>query len=171
MLPMFYFIIFATLAICIASSSAAEPDGWKNADRFVGFRYQLNPHSNSTAVVAIRDKADEKFCFGWIQNATLFNNNNQEETETLVGEMRCRKSAGHEMKSFLTSLSAGEVSFREYEDTLIRLHFSHFKIVSPGRTTCFRNEPHKCLANILPSPKLAHLAYYDELNCLPRFTH
>ena len=155
----FYFIIFAALAMCIASSSAAEPDGWKNADRFVGFRYQLNPHSNFAAVVAIRDKADEHFCFGWIQNATLFHNNNQEETETLVGEMRCRKSAGLEMKSFLTSLSAGDINFREYEDTLIRLHFSHFKIVSPGRTTCFRNEPHKCRNNLYFEQSYSPLRY------------
>jgi len=64
------------------------------------------------------------------------------------------------MKSFLTSISkaipgerkddqangfnAKQIIFRDYPDALIRLHFSHFKIVSPRRNTCFREEPHKC---------------------------
>lgn len=31
-----------------------------------------------------------------------------------------------------------------YEDTKIRLHFSHFKILEDGRDTCFLDPPHKC---------------------------
>lgn len=60
------------------------------------------------------------------------------------------------MKSFLALLSDqtiankqgntqdGGIVFCDYPDTIIRLHFSHFKIVSPERNTCFRDEPHKC---------------------------
>lgn len=63
------------------------------------------------------------------------------------------------MKSFLLSISeavpresnndpadtnAKQITFRDYPDTLIRLHFSHFKIISRQRNTCFRDEPHKC---------------------------
>ena len=36
------------------------------------------------------------------------------------------------------------VNIREYEDTKIKLHFSHFKILDAERTTCFRDEPHQC---------------------------
>ena len=92
---------------------------------------------------------DKLFCFGWVQNNTMTTPVN--EGETLVGEARCRTNAGAEMKAFLSSLAAGEgkkkkkhIVFKDYEDTLIRLHFSHFKIVSPGRNTCFRDEPHQC---------------------------
>lgn len=31
-----------------------------------------------------------------------------------------------------------------YEDTKIRLHFSHFKILPPSRSTCFVDSPHQC---------------------------
>ena len=92
---------------------------------------------------------DKLFCFGWVQNNTMTTPVN--EGETLVGEARCRTNAGNEMKHFLSSLAAEEgkkkkkhIVFKDYEDTLIRLHFSHFKIVSPGRNTCFRDEPHQC---------------------------
>lgn len=87
------------------------------------------------------DKADELFCFGWVQDTT---------GTTTVGEARCKKKEGHELLAFITSLDtadrsgAKQVSLKEYDDTLIRLHFSHFKIVSPRRKTCFREEPHKC---------------------------
>ena len=98
-----------------------------------------------------QDKAAELFCFGWVQNNTMMTPVN--EGETLVGEARCRTNAGSEMKAFLSSLAAGEgkkkkkkhIVFKDYDDTLIRLHFSHFKIVSPGRNTCFRDEPHQCI--------------------------
>ena len=42
------------------------------------------------------------------------------------------------------SINGKQIMFRDYPDTIIRLHFSNFKIVSPGRNTCFRDEPHKC---------------------------
>ena len=34
--------------------------------------------------------------------------------------------------------------FLLYEDTKIKLHFSHFKILEDGRETCFRDAPHQC---------------------------
>ena len=33
---------------------------------------------------------------------------------------------------------------RVYEDTKIKLHFSHFKVLDGKRETCFREEPHCC---------------------------
>lgn len=111
-------------------------------DRFVGFRYKLTPRIQEADVnvkALIRDKADELFCFGWVQ----------ERKDTVVGEARCKKQAGFALQSFLHSLAAadaeeGSIVFRDYPDTKIRLHFSAFKVVSPGRNTCFRDAPHKC---------------------------
>ena len=34
--------------------------------------------------------------------------------------------------------------FLAYEDTKIKLHFSHFKICEDDRETCFREPPHQC---------------------------
>ncbi len=36
------------------------------------------------------------------------------------------------------------VRIKDYEDTKIKLHFSHFKILDKRRITCFRDEPHIC---------------------------
>lgn len=33
---------------------------------------------------------------------------------------------------------------KDYEDTKIKLHFSHFKILDDARITCFRDAPHQC---------------------------
>jgi hypothetical protein len=115
----------------------------------------LNSFVNYLNIIKLNaDKADDMFCFGWVQDSS--------SNGTVVGEVRCKKSSGYEMKSFLLSISDAiseksnedhqvdniintkQITFRDYPDTLIRLHFSHFKIVSPGRNTCFRNEPHKC---------------------------
>ena len=138
----FCLAILASLLLLVVSNDDGI-DGWRRQDRFVGFRYELSTsttHSNEDMKELIRDKADELFCFGWVQNATL-----HYEEETLVGEARCKKSVGEEMTGYLTSLAdAKQIKFREYDDTLIKLHFSLFKIVSPGRSTCFRDEPHKC---------------------------
>ncbi|KAL9182839.1 hypothetical protein ACHAXT_004118 [Thalassiosira profunda] len=97
------------------------PEGWRMTDRFVGFRYQLTPRLQAGNVKAlIRDKADALFCFGWVQDSK----------DTVVGEARYSE--------------AESIVSRDYPDTKIRLHFSAFKVVSPGRNTCFRDAPHKC---------------------------
>ena len=150
----FYLLILTLASIILmhTASGAGVPEGWRQSDRFVGFRYQLSvsTHSKEHVEDIIAGKADQLFCFGWVQNNTMTTHVN--DGETLVGEARCRTNAGSEMKAFLSSLAAGEgkkkkkhIVFKDYEDTLIRLHFSHFKIVSPGRNTCFRDEPHQCL--------------------------
>ena len=147
-------LTLASIILMHTASGAGVPEGWRQSDRFVGFRYMLSVSTHSKeedVTTAIQNKADQLFCFGWIQNNTMTTPIN--EGETLVGEARCQTNAGSEMKAFLSSLAAGEgkkkkkkhIVFKDYEDTLIRLHFSHFKIVSPGRNTCFRDEPHQCL--------------------------
>ena len=155
MLSLFLVLLLASIVLH-KTSGAGVPEGWRQSDRFVGFRYQLSVSTDNKEHVedttaAIQGKADQLFCFGWVQNNTMTTHVN--EGETLVGEARCRTNAGNDLslKSFLSSLAVGEdntkkkhIVFKDYEDTLIRLHFSHFKIVSPGRNTCFRDEPHQC---------------------------
>jgi hypothetical protein len=138
------------LGFAITTFGSGVPGGWKMTDRFMGFRYELFPIRTPSDDVntAIRDKADELFCFGWVQDSPR---------NSIVGEARCSKSAAMEMRLFLSSLAVKEpfltssgtvinetVAFRDYPDTLIRLHFTHFKLLSKWRNTCFRDEPHKC---------------------------
>lgn len=135
-----------------ATGSQGVPNGWSRSDRFLGFRYQLKLLNGAerpavdVIMKRIQRTADRLFCFGWVQSSVV-----SPGIDTLVGEARCKKQAGEEMKSFLLSMAkeddwdAGEnIIFRDYPSTIIRLHFSSFKIVSPGRNTCFRDYPHKC---------------------------
>jgi len=136
---MFAIIVLCALLACTTALGAGVPHPWRLSDRFLGFRYELTPANHHEDVkLSIKDKADDLFCFGWVQDSPY----------SIVGEARCKISAGHELKSFLSSLVDGTdtnlIVFRDYPDTIIRLHFSNFKIVSPGRNTCFRDEPHKC---------------------------
>lgn len=91
--------------------------------------------------VSITARADDLYCFGWTQESPR---------NTIVGEVRCKTAAGREMKSFLASLvdkraqDTDRITILDYPDTIIRLHFSHFKVLSPRRNTCFIDEPHKC---------------------------
>jgi hypothetical protein len=52
------------------------------------------------------------------------------------------------MKLYLVGLknetSIEETIIKEYRDSKIKLHFSHFKILVEDRITCFRNQPHQC---------------------------
>ena len=81
--------------------------------------------------------ADRLFCFGWVQDS--------KEKGTIVGEIRCSRRNGAVAKNFLAGTGGRHrVSIRDYEDTKIKLHFSHFKILGDGRETCFRDEPHQC---------------------------
>lgn len=89
-------------------------------------------------------KADQLACFGWAQNS---------KKGTIVGEVRCSKMNGAVMKIFLagtsdhnlhTGTQVHQISIQVYEDTKIKLHFSHFKILGNERETCFRDEPHQC---------------------------
>lgn len=97
--------------------------------------------------------ADERYCFGWIQESF-------KDVMTLVGEVRCNKESGQDMKKYLelqlqkesrlSSIGVGEnstifrINTKVYPDTKIKLHFSHFKVLDSRRHTCFRDEPHRC---------------------------
>ncbi len=50
----------------------------------------------------------------------------------------------HAENNSKTTNQKNNVIFKDYDDTKIKLHFSHFKILDPGRDTCFRDEPHPC---------------------------
>jgi len=101
--------------------------GWRMIDRFAGFRYETRSRSQKLIV----EKADELGCFGWVQDSVR---------GTFVGEARCAKPRGPVFKEWL-----GEnATIKDYADTKIRLHFSHFKRLPDSRVTCFPDEPHQC---------------------------
>ncbi|CAM9938271.1 unnamed protein product [Heterosigma akashiwo] len=120
---------------------AGQPEGWRMVDRFHGFRYELTGNVQEPGFrQAIQSAAENDFgCFGWVQNT---------DRGTVVGEARCNKRRGPEFQAWLSQGPSGfqveGVTFKDYEDTKIKLHFSHFKILEDTRKTCFRDEPHQC---------------------------
>jgi hypothetical protein len=110
-------------------------------ERFSGFRFSIGGDDGLRGAGVkemIQRKADELFCFGWVQDSKT----------SIVGEARCHKKLGHKMKLYLVGLknetSIEETIIKEYRDSKIKLHFSHFKILVEDRITCFRNQPHQC---------------------------
>lgn len=83
--------------------------------------------------------AEELGCFGWAQNTAR---------NTVVGEARCAKVLAPQMKEWLRAGPPGArvdaLTVKDYENTKIKLHFSHFKILPDDRETCFRDAPHQC---------------------------
>jgi len=121
---------------------AEQPEGWRMVDRFYGFRYEISPSGSSVGgdfkglEQAVQEQADAFACFGWIQ-PTL--------RGSVVGEARCTKDRGVKFQSWLeTKVPGSRFDVLVYEDTKIRLHFSHFKIVDASRDTCFLEAPHAC---------------------------
>eukprot|EP00621_Florenciella_sp_RCC1693_P008662 CAMPEP_0182528628 /NCGR_PEP_ID=MMETSP1323-20130603/4635_1 /TAXON_ID=236787 /ORGANISM="Florenciella parvula, Strain RCC1693" /LENGTH=168 /DNA_ID=CAMNT_0024737763 /DNA_START=32 /DNA_END=538 /DNA_ORIENTATION=+ len=116
------------------------PPGWRMVDRFAGFRYEVMGNVIGVGFrQATSEKATQLGCFGWAQNT---------ERGTVVGEVRCAKSVAPAMKEWLAAgppkSRVDEVTVKDYENTKIKLHFSHFKILPDERQTCFRDPPHQC---------------------------
>lgn len=134
--------------MCIFSSGIGEREdpmkGWRMKDRFDGFRFEVHGQVQDTGLVeAIVDKADDYACFGWVQHAAA---------GRVVGEVRCNKRLGPEFRKWLEhgpwprGADVSRADFHVYEDTKIKLHFSHFKVLPDQRLTCFRTSPHACPA-------------------------
>ena len=124
-------------------NAAEDPmKGWRMKDRFDGFRFEIYGQVQGTGLVeAIVDKADDYACFGWVQHAT---------EGRVVGEGRCNKKRSPEFRQWLEhgpwprGASVSRANFLVYEDTKIKLHFSHFKVLPDQRMTCFSDPPHVC---------------------------
>mmetsp|Transcript_11913 Transcript_11913/g.15585 ORF Transcript_11913/g.15585 Transcript_11913/m.15585 type:complete len:160 (+) Transcript_11913:102-581(+) len=118
----------------------SQPEGWRMIDRFHGFRYEISGNVQGVGFRdATKEAAENLGCFGWVQNTDL---------GTVVGEARCSKKMGPELQAWLKKgpqeAEVTDVHFKDYEDTKIKLHFSHFKILEDERKTCFRDMPHQC---------------------------
>lgn len=115
----------------------AQGVGWRMIDRFYGFRYEIEAAFDRDFGQKVKNYAEEQACFGWIQKAG---------ENTHVGEVRCSKDVGPQFQSWLELEQGKDVktSFKVYEDTKIRLHFSKFTVLSPTRDTCFLDRPHQC---------------------------
>ncbi len=125
-----------TLIVLVSGDTDAHRVWSDKALRYTGFRFEIAVNQEFDFKSLIQSRAEMNFCFGWIQDSPR---------GTLVGEARCKKDAGKKMIEFITALSSDDKSnIRVYEDSLIRLHPSSFKVMPEGRNTCFREEPHKC---------------------------
>lgn len=134
----FYIMMYiALLCLLICYSVVAQPAGWRMIDRFYGFRYEISPKQQDASFMnAVVYQADQFGCFGWIQHT---------ETGNFVGEGRCNKVKGPMFQEWLSKHEiVKDIAVKVYEDTKIRLHFSHFKILDPTRDTCFIDVPHQC---------------------------
>jgi hypothetical protein len=136
--------VVAGLALATCCAAKPVPDGWRMQDRFRGFRFECSGEFDRNEwAVSIRDFADELSGFGWVQLSPA---------GSLVGEFRGTKQTGQWMRQFLeegpgvTNDRRFGCSFLEYEDTKIRFHFSHFKVLDQSRRTCFSEPPHSCTA-------------------------
>ena len=126
-----------------ASVGVAVPPGWRMVDRYAGFRFECYGRFDREAfAIAVRDMADGLSGFGWVQISPA---------GTLVGEYRGSKQSAPHMKKFLREGPADAVNYRaevkDYADTKIRFHFSHFKILDRRRETCFEEPPHACASD------------------------
>ena len=105
-------------------------------DRFFGFRYEIIDNLPLSLLTKVQEYADDVGCFGWIQVTG---------DHRYVGEVRCNKVEGPIFLKWLTEqCREGALHTKIYEDTKIRLHFSHFKILDTSRETCFLDPPHQC---------------------------
>jgi len=175
--PCLLLLVLLHLQFCILT--CAEQYGWEMTDRFSGFRFELKDVDVSkgldvkkaiqgliislftlclliaskalianlcfySVICPVLEKADDLFCFGWVQDA---------KKNRIVGEARCSKRSGAVMKQYLMTHVGGNrssISIKDYTNTQIKLHFSHFKIVHAERETCFRDPPHQCEEKFLP---------------------
>jgi len=144
---MIYHIVIILLILqLIVIEVISQADGWRMVDRFFGFRYELVGNVVDVGLEKIiQAKADELACFGWVQKSS--------NKKALVGEIRCPKARGQTFIDWLSKpndIQLDEKNILIYEDTKIRLHFSHFKILEDSRDTCFLDKPHQCpdLSNV-----------------------
>ena len=169
--------LLSLLSLLDNNCVSANPT-WNIKDRFSAIRFEIklkksddHPplHCQNTLKEMIQHKANKFACFGWIQDS---------QRGTLVGEARCNKKMGYQLKRIIhgkdfvpnkngeqkqaprNDESSAESSqmigkecidtatVKDYEDAKIKLHFSHFKILDKRRETCFRDEPHQCKQNL-----------------------
>lgn len=116
-------------------------DEWDMVNRFYGFRYEMtfSPGTDTAFDEQIKAYADENRCFGWVQTPA---------DRKFVGEVRCTKKTGLAfhvwMQELADRMADAKLELRVYEDSKIRLHFTHFKVLDQRRDTCFLDSPHRC---------------------------
>jgi hypothetical protein len=133
---------------------------------------------NDTMKKMIQSKADQLACFGWVQDSPKGTLVGEARCNKNMGLKLKRFLYGEEKKSGGIMSGTGtkstssknknmmekeksrwngfdfkslidHVIIKDYEDTKIKLHFSHFKILDSRRETCFRDEPHMCENNLV----------------------
>jgi hypothetical protein len=170
-------------SVTFESSAAAQAEKMANqflGFRFEirGTALLANPKASDVIMLKLQEVADLLLCFGWTQKTYTgkivgevrcrekvgihFQNlilNELESTILSNSDSRHKEEGSRtqgenvEMKPIQVS-SKLESSIYVYEDTKIKLHFSHFKILDMDRITCFRDEPHKCNDDMMHVVKL-----------------
>jgi hypothetical protein len=160
------------LALVVAAGLVRAQTGWRMRDRFTGFRFECGGAESADArrerVQGFVDLADDLSGFGWVQESPR---------GSLVGEFRGTPETAATFRDGLgapvwevdvhgdvvgvaggTMVGEKTVEWRrregqpwciarDYPDTKIALHFSHFKVLDARRVTCFQDEPHRCDPN------------------------
>jgi len=133
--------VASDIGVADGGGDAFVQEGWRMVDRFHGFRFELEGKVQGVGFRnAIKEKADEIPCFGWVQNTAK---------GTVVGEARCSKRRGVDMEEMLRSggppgSRVDAARIKVYPSTKIKLLFPDFVILPDARVTCFDDEPHKC---------------------------
>jgi hypothetical protein len=143
------------------------PAGWRMQDRFSGLRFELAMHLPESAagaagagplIRAMVAEADRLYGFGWVKELGWDRGPSSAGGDasahgagrptTLVGEFRGSKRAGPAFVEWLRRAPDidGNVRVKEYEDTKIRYHFTHFRVLprDDGSVTCFPEPPFAC---------------------------
>ena len=117
------------------------PRAWSRSARFSALRFACpGAYDRRAFAVSLRDLADDMLAFGWVQVS-------RNGTGPVVGEFRASAAAA---PSFEAALAAGApgaglpCDTRRYPNTLLRLHFADFKLLTDERETCFESPPHAC---------------------------
>ena len=132
---------FLLLLLPIAVRAADAPRSWSRSDRFSALRFSCpGPYDARAFAVALRDLADGLYAFGWVQVS-------RNGTGPVVGEFRASVEAAPTFEAALAEGPPGAglpCETRRYPNTLLRLHFADFKLLSDERETCFETPPHAC---------------------------
>lgn len=124
----------------LVGAQAQDVSGWRMSDRFTGFRFEVRGVVQGVGFRRhVQNVAEQVGGFGWVQN---------KGPNSVVGEYRGNIVGAETLKQAIRDGPAvaqvESAEFFDYEDTKIRYHFSHFRILEDGRETCFEDAPHAC---------------------------
>jgi hypothetical protein len=104
-----YFSTLLLISLVVHAFSENAIEKWSMKERFYGFRFQGS--KSIFPISEVKDHADERLCFGWIQET--INNH-------IVGEVRCRKDVGLEFVMWMNDRDPN-ITIKVYYSNMCRL--------------------------------------------------